>query len=61
MLLKESARHVSIVSSDDVDNSKIIEDVHVLSKTTSTIEDISVSSDTRILDEDHASYEGISE
>jgi len=55
------SQHVSIVSSDDVDDSKVIEDVHVLSKTTSIIEDISVSSDTLILDEGHAPYEGTTE
>jgi len=41
----------SIVSSDDFDDSKVVEDIHVSSKTTSIIEDILVSSDTLILDE----------
>jgi len=44
----------------DVDDSKVVENVHVLSKTASIIEDISVSSDTPII-EGHASYEGTSE
>ena len=35
--------------------------VHVPSKTTSIIEDISINSDTTILDEGHVSYEGTSE
>ena len=52
------SRHVSIVSSDDVDDVKVVENVHVLSKTTNIIEDISVGSDTLI---SHASYEGTSE
>ena len=53
--------HVSIVSTNVVDGSKVIEDVHVLSKTTSIIEDISVGLNTPILDEGHAFYEGTSE
>ena len=40
------SRHVSIVPSDDIDDSKVIEDVHVLSQTTCIIEDISVIFDT---------------
>jgi len=35
------SQHVSIVPSDDVNDSKVVEDVHVPSKTTSIIEDIS--------------------
>jgi len=49
------------VSSDDVDDSKVVEDVHIPSKTASIIEDISVGFDTPIIDEGHASYEGTSE
>ena len=52
------SRHVRVISSDDVDDSNVIEDVHVPSKTASIIEDISVDSDTPILDEGHTSYEG---
>ena len=50
------SRHVSIVSSDDVDDLKVVKDIHVPSTTTSIIENISVGSDTPILDEGHASY-----
>jgi len=39
------SRHASIVSTDDVDDSKVIEDVHVPSKTNNIIKDISVGSD----------------
>ena len=35
--------------SDDVDDSKIVEDVHVPSKTVSIIEDISVGSNIQLL------------
>ena len=52
---------MSVLFSDDVDNSKVVEDIHVLSKTTSIIENISVGSDISILDEGHTSYEGTSE
>ena len=37
--------------SDDADDSKIIEDVHVPSKTASIIEDVAVGSNTSIIDE----------
>jgi len=50
-----------LLSSDDVDDSKVVESVHVLSKTTSIIENISVGSDTPILDEGHAFYKSTSE
>ena len=43
---------------DDVDDSKVIEDIHISSKTVSIMEDISVGSDTPIINEGHASYEG---
>ena len=48
------SQHVRTVPSDDVDDSKAIEDVHVPSKTASIIEDISVVSNTPIID-DHMS------
>jgi len=54
------SQHVRTVPSDDVDDSKVVEDVHVPSKTASIIEDISVGSDTLII-ESHTSYEGTSE
>jgi len=44
-----TSQQVRTVSSDDVDDSKIIEDVHVPPKTASIIKGISVSSDTPIL------------
>jgi len=50
------SRHVSIVPSDNVDDSKVIGNVHIFSKITSIIEEISVD-----FDEGHAFYEGISE
>jgi len=55
------SRHVRIVSSDDVDDSKVVKDVHISSKTTSIIDDISVDFNTLIIEEGHASYEGTSE
>jgi len=42
-------------------NQRLIEDVLVPSETASIIEDISVRSDTPILNEGHASYEGTGE
>ena len=51
------SQHVS----DDVDESKVVEDVFFSSETTSIIEDIPVGSDTPILDESNASYEGTGE
>jgi len=45
------SQHVKIVPSDDVDNSKVVENVHVPSNTSSIIEDIIVGSDTLIIDE----------
>jgi len=39
------SQHVRTMFSDDVDDSKVVEDVHVPSETASTIEDISVGSD----------------
>ena len=54
-------QYPSKIPSDDADDSKVLEDVHVPSKTTSIIEDLSVGSDTPIHDEGHTSYEGTSE
>ena len=48
-----------IFLSSDVDDSKVVEDVHVLPKSIS-IEDISVGFDTSILVEGHAFYEDTS-
>jgi len=55
------SRHVSNVSSNNVDDSKVIEYVHVPFMTTRITENISVGSDTPILDEGHDSYESTSE
>jgi len=49
------------VLSDDVDDSKVADDVHVSSKTASIIKDISVDFNTPIIEEGHASYEDTSE
>ena len=49
------------VPNDDVDDSKVVEDVHIPSKTTSIIKDISVDSDTLIIDEVHISSDSISD
>ena len=45
------SQHVRIVSSDDVDDSKVVEDVHFPSNSASIIDDISVGSDTPIINE----------
>ena len=45
----------------DVDDSKVVEDVYISSKTATIMEDISIGFDTPITDEGHASYEGNSE
>ena len=55
------SRRVSIVPSDDVEDSNVVEDVRGLSKTTSIIEDVIVGFDAPIIDEGHASYKGTSE
>jgi len=51
------SRHGNIVPTDDVDDSRSIEDVYVLSKITSVVEDTLVDFDTSIIDEVHASSE----
>ena len=55
------SQQVRTVPSDDVDDSKIIEYVHVLPKTASIIEDISVGSGTLIIDEAHVSFDSTSD
>ena len=55
------SQHVRTELSEDVDDLKVVEDVHISSKTASIIEDISVSFDTSIIEEGHASYEDTSE
>ena len=43
------------MSSDEVDVSKVIEEVHIPSKTVSIIEDTAVGADTLVIDEIHMS------
>ena len=50
IIIPSKSRHVSIVPSDIVDDSKVVEHVHVPSKTTIIIEDV-VGSDTPIINE----------
>jgi len=49
------SQHVRIVSSDKVDISKVIEEVHVPSNTVSIIEGTAVGVDTLVIDEIHMS------
>jgi len=55
------SQHVRIVSSDDVDDSKVVEDVHVPPKTASIIEDLSVGFSTPIFDETYVSSDSSSD
>jgi len=55
------SQHVKTVPTNDVDDSKVVENVHVLSKTASIIEDIAVGSDTSIIDEIHKSSDSASD
>ena len=52
--LSES-QYVKIVSSDEVDISRVIEEVHVPFNTVSIIEDTVVGDDTLVIDEIHMS------
>jgi len=49
------SRHVNIVSSDDVDDSRVVEDIYVLSEINSVIEHTLVDFSSLILDEVHVS------
>ena len=49
------SQHVRIVSSDEVDVSRVIEEVHVPFNTVSIIEDTTVGADTLVIDEIHMS------
>ena len=53
--MSSESQHVRIVSSDKVDVSKVIEEVHVPSNTVSIIEDTSIGADTLVIDEIHIS------
>jgi len=55
------SQHVRTVPSNDVDDSKVVEEVHVPSNTASIIKNISVSSDTLIIDEVHMSSNSTSD
>ena len=55
------SQHVTTMLTDDVDDSKVVEDVHVHFKATSIIEDITVSSDTPIIDEISVSSDSASD
>jgi len=50
---RSKSHHVRNVPSDDVDDSKVVEDVHVPSKNVGIIENIAVGSDTPNIDEIH--------
>ena len=52
--------NILIVPIDDVDDSKVIEDVQVPPKTVSIIENIAVGFDTPIIDETHMSFDSVS-
>jgi len=52
-------QHIRTVSNNDVDNSKVIEDVHVPIKIASIIKDITVDFGTEIFDEIHVSFDSI--
>ena len=55
------SQHVKTVPTDDVDDSKVVEDVNVPSKTASIIENIAVSSDILIINEIHMSSDSASD
>jgi len=55
------SQYIRTVSSDDVDDSKVIENVHVSSKTANIIEGISVGSNTPIINEVHMSSDNTSD
>ena len=47
--------------SNDVDDSKVVEDVNVLSEIFAVVEDLLVNPDTPIIDESHVSSAGTSD
>jgi len=54
-------QHVRIVFNDNVDNSKVVEDVNILSEITSIVEDTPVDLSTPIMDEVHVSSDSTSD
>jgi len=55
--MPSKSRHANIVPSDDVDDSRVVEDAFIPFEITSVIDDILVDSNTPILDQDHVSSE----
>ena len=55
------SQHVRTVSSDDVDDLKVIDDAHISPKTASIIEDITADFGTFIFDEAHMSSDSTSD
>jgi len=55
------SRNIRIVLSDNVDDSKVVEDVDILPEITNIIEDTPIYSDTLIIDEVHLSTDNISD
>ena len=53
-------QHVRTMSSNDVDDSKVIENIHVTPKTVSIIEDIAVDFDKLIINETYMSSDSVS-
>jgi len=47
------SQHVNFVPSDDVNDSKVVEDVHIHFEIFGIVEDPLVNSDTLIIDESH--------
>ena len=56
-----TSRHVKIVPSDDVVDSKVVENVYILSESTSVVKDTLLDSDTLIFYEVHAFSENTSD
>ena len=55
------SRNIRIVLSDNVDDSKVVEDVDILPEITNIVEDTPIDSDTLIIDEVHLSTDNISD
>jgi len=55
------SQHVRNVHSDDIDDSKVVEDVHVPPETVSIIKGITIDFSTPILDEAHIPYDSTSD
>ena len=55
------SRHVNIVPSNDVDDSKVVEDVHILFEISSVVEEFLVNSGAPIIDDSHVFSADISD